>query len=139
MYSLIGPFEANTSFPILVVGNTADPVTPLWAAKKTAKGFPSAVVLTQDSPGHCSLAAPSVCTQIHIRNYFINGRLPPPNTICPVIGRPFPTPAYDFGSSSASKSDRQVVLDKNSIPAEEALSPEERLIYEAARKLSLLQ
>lgn len=24
-----GPFEANTSFPLLVVGNTADPVTPL--------------------------------------------------------------------------------------------------------------
>jgi hypothetical protein len=25
-----GPFVGNTSFPIMLIGNTADPVTPLW-------------------------------------------------------------------------------------------------------------
>jgi hypothetical protein len=28
--SLVGPWAGNTSFPIMLIGNTADPVTPLW-------------------------------------------------------------------------------------------------------------
>ncbi|KAJ7648654.1 TAP-like protein-domain-containing protein, partial [Mycena polygramma] len=86
-----GPFVANTSFPILLVGNTADPVTPLWSAKKMSQGFKGSVVLTQDSTGHCSLSGPSICTRKHIRNYFLDGTLPPPDTVCPVIAPPFPT------------------------------------------------
>ncbi|KAJ6582253.1 TAP-like protein-domain-containing protein [Mycena capillaripes] len=86
-----GPFVANTSFPILLVGNTMDPVTPLWAAKKMSQGFARSVVLTQDSAGHCSLSGPSVCTQKHIRNYFLDGTLPPPETVCSVIAGPFPS------------------------------------------------
>ncbi|KAF8905805.1 TAP-like protein-domain-containing protein [Gymnopilus junonius] len=85
-----GPFVANTSHPILLIGNTADPVTPLWAAKKMSKGFNNSVVLTQDSPGHSSVAAPSLCTQTYIRNYFIHGTLPEPGTVCETIGKPFP-------------------------------------------------
>ncbi|KAK7057882.1 Abhydrolase-4 domain-containing protein [Favolaschia claudopus] len=87
-----GPFVANTSFPLLMVGNTADPVTPLWAAKKMSRGFAGSVVLTQDSPGHCSLAAPSICTQKHIRRYFLDGILPEPGTVCDVDGSIFPDP-----------------------------------------------
>ncbi|KAJ2923799.1 hypothetical protein H1R20_g13301, partial [Candolleomyces eurysporus] len=86
-----GPFVGNTSHPILVVGNTADPVTPLRSAKKMAEGFKGAVVLTQDSPGHCSVNAPSICTQRYIRQYFQDGTLPPPDTVCqPISKNPFP-------------------------------------------------
>ncbi|KAF7318129.1 Abhydrolase-4 domain-containing protein [Mycena chlorophos] len=46
-----GPFIGNTSFPLLLIGNTADPVTPLASAQKMSKGFKDSVVLTQDSPG----------------------------------------------------------------------------------------
>ncbi|CAK5282286.1 unnamed protein product [Mycena citricolor] len=46
-----GPFIANTSHPILLIGNTADPVTPLWAANNMSTGFTGSVVLTQDSVG----------------------------------------------------------------------------------------
>ncbi|KAF9457254.1 TAP-like protein-domain-containing protein [Collybia nuda] len=88
-----GPFIGNTSFPILLIGNTADPVTPLWAAKKTSKGYPGSVVLTQDSPGHCSLAAPSLCTQKYVRAYFTEGTLPDKDTVCGIIGSPFSQPA----------------------------------------------
>lgn len=75
-----------------------------------SKGFQNSVVLTQDSPGvrtssfiivsnhsvifffqHCSLAAPSVCTQKYIRDYFIDGTLPEPNTICLPVKAPFST------------------------------------------------
>ncbi|KAH7099404.1 alpha/beta-hydrolase [Auriculariales sp. MPI-PUGE-AT-0066] len=79
-----GPLIANTSFPILLISNTADPVTPLWAAKKMSKGFQGSVVLTQNSPGHCSVAATSLCTTKAIRGYFRDGHLPSPNTICEV-------------------------------------------------------
>ncbi|KAJ7116844.1 alpha/beta-hydrolase [Mycena crocata] len=70
------PLARNTSFPLLVIGNTADPVTPLAWAKKASALFPGSVLLTQDSPGHMSLAAPSLCTHGHLQAYFRNGTLP---------------------------------------------------------------
>ncbi|KAJ7031110.1 TAP-like protein-domain-containing protein [Mycena alexandri] len=117
-----GPFVANTSFPVLLIGNTADPVTPLWAAKKMSQGFAGSVVLTQDSPGHCSLSGPSICTQKHVRQYFLDGILPPPDTVCPVIASPFP--AEDFKTGM----DQQAVL---------ALSAADRSLSEAVRELSM--
>ncbi|KAK7014419.1 Abhydrolase-4 domain-containing protein, partial [Favolaschia claudopus] len=77
-------FTANTSFPILVISNTADPVTPHANGVKVSNAFTGSVLLTQDSPGHCSIAAPSTCTFSHVAAYFINGTLPAPDTICPV-------------------------------------------------------
>jgi pimeloyl-ACP methyl ester carboxylesterase len=92
-----GPFEANTSHPILLVGNTADPVTPLWAAKKMSRGFKDSVVLTQNSAGHCSVSAPSLCTMKYIREYFVDGTLPDLGTVCEPIGKPFESPASEMG------------------------------------------
>ncbi|KAJ7449248.1 TAP-like protein-domain-containing protein [Mycena latifolia] len=83
-----GPVGGNTSIPMLIIGNTADPITP-WAAKKTAKAFPGSIVLTQDCAGHGSLAASSPCTWGHIREYFGSGALPDAGTVCPVVGSPF--------------------------------------------------
>ncbi|KAJ7472942.1 TAP-like protein-domain-containing protein [Mycena galericulata] len=117
-----GPWVANTSFPLLLIGNTADPVTSLWAAKKMSKGFASSVVLTQDSAGHCSYAAPSLCTQKHIRQYFLDGALPEPGTVCPVIGTPFPTDELKFGAAQT-----QEVL---------SLSPADCRVLEAVTGLS---
>ncbi|KAJ7785021.1 TAP-like protein-domain-containing protein [Mycena maculata] len=99
-----GPFVANTSFPLLLVSTTADPVTPLAAAKKISQGFAGSVVLTQDSPGHCSISGPSICTQKYIREYFLKGTLPEPGTVCPVISSPFPS--HDYGAAA----DAQAVL-----------------------------
>ncbi|KAJ7165569.1 TAP-like protein-domain-containing protein [Mycena crocata] len=116
-----GPFVANTSFPILLIGNTADPVTPLWAAHKMARGLNGSVVLTQDSAGHCSSAAPSICTQKYVRQYFLEGTLPKPGTVCPVIGSPFPT------DDVQAAADAQTVL---------SLSVEDQNLLEAVRRLA---
>jgi len=92
-YRFEGPFTGNTSHPILWVGNTADPVTPVESAYKASKGFPGSVVLTQNSPGHCSLNAYSFCTFIHIKQYFQTGELPAEGTVCEIDQLPFgPSP-----------------------------------------------
>ncbi|KAJ7152395.1 Alpha/Beta hydrolase protein [Mycena filopes] len=80
-----GPVAAaNTSFPLLIVANTADPVTPKIGALNTAARFPGSGFFMQDSPGHTTLTAPSLCTALHFRQYIQNGTLPPPGTVCPV-------------------------------------------------------
>ncbi|KAJ7275703.1 alpha/beta hydrolase fold-domain-containing protein, partial [Mycena rebaudengoi] len=89
-----GPFGApNTSFPLLVIGNTADPVTPIAGAKSTLDAFPGSTLLTIDAPGHTSLGAPSICFYGYLRQYFQNGTLPPQSTVCQPDGVLFPPPA----------------------------------------------
>ncbi|ESK84531.1 alpha beta hydrolase fold family [Moniliophthora roreri MCA 2997] len=86
----LGPVGANTSFPILLIGNTADPVTPLSAAKKTSTAFPGSVVLTLDTPGHTSVITTSFCLYEYIGAYFANGTLPEKGTVCEVDATIFP-------------------------------------------------
>ncbi|PPQ65526.1 hypothetical protein CVT26_000483 [Gymnopilus dilepis] len=84
------PIGGKTSFPLMLIGNTADPVTPLAAALNTSKLFPGSVVLTQDSPGHTSFTSPSECTLGYVQRYFQNGTMPPAGTVCPVTANLFP-------------------------------------------------
>ncbi|KAI0886433.1 alpha/beta-hydrolase [Annulohypoxylon maeteangense] len=84
-----GPFEGNTSHPILYVANMADNVSPLVSARNNSRGFPGSVVLVQNSYGHTSLSAASVCTAGYIRAYFQNGTLPKPGTTCEPDYTPF--------------------------------------------------
>ncbi|PFH44820.1 hypothetical protein AMATHDRAFT_78126 [Amanita thiersii Skay4041] len=104
-----GPFEANTSHPLLLIGNTAVPfhyvlsgtlLTGPCSAKKMSKGFSGSVVLTQDTPGHTSLGGPSACTVKYVREYFLNGTLPPEGTVCPALGPPIPTNQTQVGDGN---------------------------------------
>lgn len=79
-----GPFATQTGFPMLIIGNTADPVTPLRGAKKAANYFNGSALLTVNTPGHCSEAATSLCATKHIRNYFRDGELPEEGTVCEI-------------------------------------------------------
>ncbi|KAG6809677.1 hypothetical protein H0H92_015191 [Tricholoma furcatifolium] len=87
------------------------PVTPLWAAKKTAEGFPGSVVLTQDSPGS------------YIRDYFVKGALPSPGTICPVVGTPFTPSGHESDQTAFGQTSLKDLADWE--------------LYEAVRRLSL--
>jgi hypothetical protein len=103
-----GPFgPTNTSFPLLVIGNTADPVCPLASAKKMSKYFKGSVLLTVDTPGvsrlfalarssqadtrvqHTSLAATSPCSSLAMRSYIRDGVLPKPGTVCGIEDKLF--------------------------------------------------
>lgn len=95
-YRFTAPFEANTSHPILLIGNTFDPVTPLKNAFKMSKGYPGSVVLTQNSTGHTSGSVYSSCTVDHIRRYFQTGELPKEGTVCEPDELP-------FGNSNAAE------------------------------------
>ncbi|KAL2857267.1 TAP-like protein-domain-containing protein [Aspergillus pseudoustus] len=76
------PVSGNTSYPLLFVNNILDPVTPLQSAKHMTGAFPGSVLLQQDSEGHCTLAAPSMCVSTSIRRYFQAGELPAVGTVC---------------------------------------------------------
>ncbi|KAJ6554854.1 hypothetical protein B0H19DRAFT_1263146 [Mycena capillaripes] len=77
------PFGApNTSFPLLVIGNTVDPVTPISGANSTVALFPGSVLLTLDTVAHTSVNAPSTCVYGYLGQYFRNGTLPPGGTVC---------------------------------------------------------
>ena len=68
----------NTSFPLLFISNTYDPVTPLFAGVQMAKKFVGAGLVEQKSMGHCSLAAVSKCTMKAVKAYLKEGKVPPP-------------------------------------------------------------
>ncbi|KAG8851863.1 hypothetical protein FRB96_009047 [Tulasnella sp. 330] len=74
-----GPWDAKTiANPIVVIGNTFDPVTPLHMAKELVRtvnsnGKRSAALIQQDGSGHTTLEEPSLCTQALLRAYFTNG------------------------------------------------------------------
>lgn len=84
-----GPFQSNLSdydprgSPLLFIGNTEDPVTPVRNAFKMSERHEGSVVLTQDTPGHCSgTNNPSVCTFGVLKDFFGNGTLPKPGLVC---------------------------------------------------------
>ncbi|KAJ7660271.1 TAP-like protein-domain-containing protein [Mycena polygramma] len=96
----VGPVGAkNTSFPLLLVGNSLDPGTSHAGALQTSEAFPGSVVLTQDCVGHTSLVAPSLCSYGHFKAYFLNGTLPAPGAVCPVDADLFPSSSATNGTA----------------------------------------
>ncbi|RYC59938.1 peptidase [Xylaria longipes] len=72
------PALIETSFPILVLSNTLDPVTPLADALEMTRKFANASIVEQDALGHCSLSCVSSCTIAHLQAYLNDGVVPPP-------------------------------------------------------------
>ncbi|PCH44433.1 alpha/beta-hydrolase [Wolfiporia cocos MD-104 SS10] len=85
-----GPLAAeNTSNPVLLVSPAYDTVCPLTDARAVHARYGGSGLLVQNSYGHCSLAAPSLCTAKHLRAYFENGTLPKEGTVCEPDELPF--------------------------------------------------
>jgi len=70
--------------PVLVVGNTGDPNTPLIGARHLAAAYPHATLLTWTGRGHTWLlsGATDTCMQAAVSLYLTGGGLPAPGTVC---------------------------------------------------------
>jgi len=74
---------ANTSFPILWVSTSNDPVTPLQQALLMSQRFAGSGLIEQLSDGHCSLSAVSLCSLSKIKAYLSYGVVPNPPELEP--------------------------------------------------------
>jgi pimeloyl-ACP methyl ester carboxylesterase len=70
--------------PVLVIGNTGDPNTPIIGARHLASIFPKASMLTWRGWGHTWLLSGSgdACMQRLVTTYLSGGGLPPADTVC---------------------------------------------------------
>ena len=90
-----GPWNKKFANPILLASTKYDPATPLSSAIETLAlmnegGLNNAVLLQQDSVGHCTRSQESTCTISAFREYMLHGKLPAPGTVCqPNIANPF--------------------------------------------------
>jgi pimeloyl-ACP methyl ester carboxylesterase len=75
------PISAADAPPILVVGNTGDPVTPFESAERVAADLDAGVLLTYVGNGHGTYGK-NGCADARIDSYLLDIALPPTATKC---------------------------------------------------------
>ena len=84
-----GPFATTTSAPVLVVGNTYDPATPLHGARAVNRLLDGSRLLVMDGWGHGAIGS-GPCIEEAYGAYLVDGTLPPAGTVCQPGGRAVP-------------------------------------------------
>ncbi|CAA9391757.1 MAG: Probable exported protease [uncultured Nocardioides sp.] len=74
--------RAEGSAPILVVGTTRDPATPLKWAEALAEQLESGVLLRRDGDGHTAYNSGNECIDTAIEAYLLEGTVPADPTDC---------------------------------------------------------
>lgn len=87
-----GPWDRRTRRPVLLVGNTHDPATPLQSSRVMARQLARTRLLVVQGSGHTALLNPSTCANRRITRYFLTGKLPADGTRCAQQTRPFAAP-----------------------------------------------
>ena len=74
--------RAEGAAPILVVGTTRDPATPLKWAEALAEQLESGVLLRRDGDGHTAYNSGNECIDTAIESYLLEGTVPADPTDC---------------------------------------------------------
>ncbi len=74
--------HAEGAAPILVVGTTRDPATPLKWAEALAEQLDSGVLLRRDGDGHTAYNSGNECIDTAIESYLLDGTVPADPTDC---------------------------------------------------------
>jgi pimeloyl-ACP methyl ester carboxylesterase len=91
-----GPWDAETSAPLLLISRVYDPATPHGGAMLAAETLANTRLLTIDGWGHAFfVGGRSTCADDAMAAYLIDLELPPVDTICPEDVPPFSEPAQD--------------------------------------------
>ncbi|WP_340540795.1 alpha/beta fold hydrolase [Nocardioides sp. GXZ039] len=77
-----GPWAGTkTSYPLLVVGNTHDPATPVRGARKVNSLFKDSAFVLYDAWGHGALGG-APCIRDTMQSYLVNRTVPPNGKVC---------------------------------------------------------
>lgn len=76
-----GPFDVTPVNPILVVGNSFDPATPVQGARTFTTLFHGSRFLLMDGYGHAAIG--NSCVTAAFDAYYATGELPSEGTVCP--------------------------------------------------------
>ncbi|MEP6481164.1 MAG: alpha/beta hydrolase [Rhodoglobus sp.] len=75
-------FDAKGAPPILVIGTTNDPATPLVWAQSLAKQLSSGVLITHKGEGHTAYNRGNTCVDGAVDGYFVKGTVPASDPMC---------------------------------------------------------
>lgn len=78
-----GPFIAEGSNDILVIGTDGDPATPYQSSVNLAEQLDNGVLLTWEGEGHTAYGTAGPCIEDAVDNYFINDEVPEDGLTCP--------------------------------------------------------
>ena len=70
------PIEAEGAAPILVIGTTRDPATPLAWAEALADQLDSGILVRRDGDGHTGYFAGNNCVDSTVESYLVSGKVP---------------------------------------------------------------
>ena len=76
------PYGAPGANPIIVIGTTRDPATPLAWARHLATLLSSGVLVTRDGDGHTGYHAGNRCVDDAVEGYLIDGKVPKNGLSC---------------------------------------------------------
>lgn len=83
-----GPFDAQTSATVLVVGSLHDPATSYASAQAVAQLLPNSRLLSNNNWGHTAYGL-SACATSHVDRYLVDGVLPEAGALCSDGVQPF--------------------------------------------------
>ena len=76
------PMEAAGAAPIMVIGTTRDPATPLSWAQALASQLESGVLVKRDGDGHTGYGAGNSCVDKTVESYLVSGKVPSAQVDC---------------------------------------------------------